>query len=97
MKSPQPMSYNQAKTVKTPNKAKQANTSKKLGSLIKYGVFLAVFSGIMVFAAYSFISHNPKPIAQKFFENRKMGQDYQDYKDNESAKKKAERNVFLQD
>ncbi|MEH6347811.1 MAG: hypothetical protein V7785_22135 [Bermanella sp.] len=77
---------------------KDLNTdkAKKAGNLVKPIIFLLIFTGIMSLAAYSFLTYNPEPIAQKFFENRKMGKDYQDYKDEDSAKKKAERNIFLQ-
>ncbi len=73
------------------------NQKKKAGILVKPILFLLIFTGIMAMAAYSFFTYNPEPIAQKFFENRKMAKDYQDYKDEDSAKKKAERNIFLQD
>ncbi len=78
------------------NKAK-VNHKKKVASLVKPAIFIGVFTGLMAFAAYSFLTYDPEPIAQEFFENRKMGKDYQDLKDKESAKKKAQRNIFLQD
>ncbi len=82
--------------VQTMNKTK-TKLKKKTANRIKLVIFLLTFSGIMAFAAYNFFTYDPEPIAQEFFENRKMGKDYQDYKDKESAKKKAERSIFLQD
>jgi len=82
--------------VQTMDKAK-THQKKKTANRIKLVIFLVTFAGIMAFAAYSFLTYDPEPIAQEFFENRKMGKNYQDLKDKESAKKKAQRNIFLQD
>ena len=77
--------------------SRQNNQKQEVRNLVKSIIFLVIFTGIMALSAYSFFTYDPDPIAQNFFENRKMAKDYQDYKNEDSAKKKAERNIFLQD
>ncbi len=47
--------------------------------------------------AYLFLTYEPRSVAQKFYEDRQNARDYYQGKDNESSKKRAERNIFLQD
>lgn len=73
------------------NKVKLTATQK---SFIK---FITVTILIISFALIYHFTDDKEPLAQKFFENRKTPQTYSEYKETESAKKKAERNIFLQD
>ncbi|MEH6344101.1 MAG: hypothetical protein V7785_03360 [Bermanella sp.] len=60
-------------------------------------ILLAVLIGVLGAIVYLFLTYEPKSVAQKFYEDRQNARDYYQGKDNESAKKRAERNIFLQD
>ena len=60
-------------------------------------IFIASVTGVLVLAAVYMINYEPQSLAESFYENRKSVESYNEYKGNESAKSKAERNVFLQD
>ena len=60
-------------------------------------IFLVISISLLSVGGYLMITHEPKSVAQKFYEDRKSEQYYQQYRDSQSAKKKAERNIFLQD
>lgn len=62
-------------------------------SLIK---FILITLTLITLGLIFHYSQDKPPVAQKFFEDRKSPESYHEYKDNESAKKKAERNIFLQ-
>ena len=72
------------------NKPKKA--SEKLP--IKFLISVSILFGLSV---YAMLTYEPKPIAQSFYEKRKNVDVYDVYKNTDSAKKKAERNIFLQD
>ena len=79
------------------NTAKNQNEHKNASATQKS--FLKFIAGVIVLILLGLIFHysqDKPPIAQKFFEDRKSPESYHEYKDNESAKKKAERNIFLQ-
>lgn len=73
------------------DKAVQSATQK---SFIK---FLFVTIVLITLGVVFHYSQDKPPLAQKFFEDRKSPESYHEYKENETAKKKAERNIFLQD
>lgn len=73
------------------DKAVQSATQK---SFIK---FLFVTIVLITLGVLFHYSQDKPPLAQKFFEDRKSPESYHEYKENETAKKKAERNIFLQD
>ena len=78
-----------------PNTGKKRSRPKELGTL-KIVVFLAISMALVTYSAHYFINYQPTPVAEKFFADRKDVVDYQKYKDSESAKKKAEKNIYLQ-
>jgi|GEM_PF-2173068 len=89
--------------LKTPNALKQnkggaeKNSAKPKGlGILKMVAFLAISMTVVAYAGYYFMNYQPTPVAEKFYADRKGVVDYQKYKDGESAKKKAEKNVYLQ-
>ena len=60
-------------------------------------IFIACVAGVLVFAAIYMMNYEPPSMAESFYESRKSVESYDEYQDMDSAKKKAERNVFLQD
>ncbi len=60
-------------------------------------IFIAISLGLLAIGAYLLLTYQPKTVAQQFYEDRKSVQYYQEYRDSQSNKKKAERNIFLQD
>ncbi len=70
-----------------------SSTTKALIKFIGF-IFLLIIVGLV----YHFNTDQSIESTQKFFEQRKQFQEYHEYKkDEDSAKKKAERNIFLQD
>ncbi len=74
------------------SKKKSATSAEKLP--VKFLVSVSILLGL---AIYTMLTYEPKPIAQSFYEKRKNVDTYEVYKNTDSAKKKAERNIFLQD
>ena len=95
-----PMSTSKLDTAKTDNEQKEGtgkNKSKpKSLGILKMVAFLAISMAVVTYAGFYFMNYQPTPIAEKFYADRKGVADYQKYKDSESAKKKAEKNVYLQ-
>lgn len=62
-------------------------------------IFLLIIFGLLsVGLIYYFQNDQNFQSTESFFENRKGVQEYHEYKESEeSAKKRAERNIFLQD
>ncbi len=60
-------------------------------------IFLAVSITLLIIGGYLLISHEPKTEAEKFYHDRKNVEYHQQYRESRSNKKKAERNIFLQD
>ncbi len=60
-------------------------------------IFLGISISLLGIGGYLLLTYEPKSMAQKFYEDRKSVQYYQEYRDSQSNKKKAERNIFLQD
>lgn len=60
-------------------------------------ILLAVLFCVLGAIAYLFLTYEPKSVAQKFYEDRQRAEDYYENKEQDSAKKRAERNIFLQD
>jgi len=63
---------------------------------LKAIIFVLSCIGLISFSAHYFTGYTPKPVAEKFYMDRKSPGDYQKLKDAESAKKKSEKNIFLQ-
>ncbi len=89
--------------LKTPKTNKQHNdgtgkhSSKPKGlGILKMVAFIAISIAVVIYAGFYFMNYQPTPVAEKFYADRKGVADYQKYKDNESAKKKAEKNIYLQ-
>ncbi len=74
---------------------KHSSKPKDSGTL-KILVFLITCMAVVIYAGFYFMNYQPTPVAEKFYADRKGVADYQKYKDNESAKKKAEKNIYLQ-
>ncbi len=74
------------------SKKKSVNSKNKLP--VKVLISASILLGL---AIYAMLTYEPKPIAHNFYENRKKVDTYEVYKNTDSAKKKAERNIFLQD
>jgi len=89
--------------LKTPNTIKRHKDGtekvvakpKKSGTL-KVVVFIAISLAVVTYAGFYFMTYQPTPIAEKFYADRKGVVEYQKYKDSESAKKKAQKNIYLQ-
>ena len=82
------------------NAMKQTNKQKseqKKASNRRMLIFLGVSISLLGIGGYLLLTYDPKSVAQKFYEDRKSAQYYQEYRESQSAEKKAERNIFLQD
>ncbi len=82
------------------NAMKKSNNKKvneKEASNKRLLIFLGVSISLLGIGGYLLLTYEPKSTAQKFYEDRKDVEYYQQYRDSQSAKKKAERNIFLQD
>lgn len=70
-------------------------TAKQLRSLIIFVSVVSILVGLGVYAHLNTDQSNPK--AEAFFKARKSPEEHFEYQEEEmSAKKKAERNIFLQ-
>lgn len=80
-------------------KKKQDKEEKSPEELAKRNkiIFIASVAGILILAAVYMLNYEPPSLAENFYESRKSVESYNEYKDNDSSKRKAERNVFLQD
>ena len=81
-------------TMKKSNKEKDNEKGISNNRLL---LLLVVSISLLSVGAYLLLSHEPKSVAQKFYEDRKSEEYYQQHRDSQSAKKKAERNIYLQD
>jgi len=82
------------------NAMKKSNKTKdneKNESNKRLMIFLGISISLLIIGGYLLLTYEPKSTAQKFYEDRKDVEYYQQYRDSQSAKKKAERNIFLQD
>ncbi|MGK0444772.1 MAG: cytoskeletal protein RodZ [Bermanella sp.] len=76
-------------------KAKYAALNNHTKSLIKLIVIALVLIGLGL--TFHFNTDQSIPSTERFFEQRKNVQEYHEYKqEEESAKKRAEKNIFLQ-
>ncbi len=75
---------------------KEAKSPEELAKRNKI-IFIASVAGILVFAAVYMMNYEPPSLAEDFYKNRKSVDSYNEYKNSDDAKSKAERNVFLQD
>ncbi len=78
---------------KTMNKKNTDQEKSKKGLII----FIAVSLTLLAVGAFLLITYQPKSVAERFYENRKSELYYQEHRDAQSNKRKAERNIFLQD
>jgi len=78
-------------------KSNKAKDNEKEASNKRLMIFLGISISLLVIGGYLLLTYEPKSTAQKFYEDRKDVEYYQQYRDSQSAKKKAERNIFLQD
>jgi len=78
-------------------KSNKAKDNEKEASNKRLFIFLGVSISLLIIGGYLLLTYEPKSTAQKFYEDRKDVEYYQQYRDSQSAKKKAERNIFLQD
>jgi hypothetical protein len=60
-------------------------------------IFVTLCLLVLFAMALAFLYYEPEPLAEDFYKARKSVNDYHQYEESDSAKKKAERNVFLQD
>ncbi len=59
-------------------------------------IFIVISMGLLAIGAYLLLTYQPKTVAQKFYEDRKDVEYFQESRESQSNKKKAERNIFLQ-
>jgi len=78
-------------------KNKKINNANQEVTQRKQVMFSIIVLCLLGLSAYYFTTYEPTAMAQSFYENRQSAEQYRQSRALDSAKVKAERNIFLQD